>query len=142
MNLGTHGAADGEPEPASGYVARYEDYANEGGEAQHERLGPVRVCRGESHGSSELVVDVVDLVVEPLAVQTAVEPVAQVVFHEHVHQELHRHLPRRRKRQPCPDPRDLMDRYTVTSKEMNKKVNILLAKDLYVCVHARTLTTG
>ena len=108
MNLGTHGAADGEPEPAGGYVARYEDYANEGGEAQHERLGPVRVCRGESHGSFELVVDVVDLVVEPLAVQTAVVPVAHIVLD----QELRRHLPQRRKRQPCPDPRELIDRQT------------------------------
>lgn len=66
VNLDTHGAADGEPKPAGGYVARYDGYADEGGEAQHEGLGPVRVCRGESHGSSELMVDVVDLVVELL----------------------------------------------------------------------------
>ena len=128
MNLGTHGAADGEPEPAGDHVARYDDYANEDCQAHHERLGPVRVCRGESHGhgSFELVVDVVDLVVEPLAVQTAVEPVAQVVFHEHVHQELRRHLPHRRKRQSCPDPPELIESIDIdsaTSKELNKKVN-------------------
>ena len=80
--------AEGDPDPEGDHVAGGDGRPNEGGDPEEENLRPVRVGSGKADGRGEFVVDVVDLLVPPLAVHQPVDPVVSVVLHQEVHRQL------------------------------------------------------
>eukprot|EP00268_Persea_americana_P021916 TRINITY_DN217_c3_g2_i1.p2 TRINITY_DN217_c3_g2~~TRINITY_DN217_c3_g2_i1.p2 ORF type:complete len:127 (-),score=25.39 TRINITY_DN217_c3_g2_i1:182-562(-) len=67
----------------------------------------MRVRRSVSNRCGELVMNPVDLLIPPLAVEEPMDPVIQIVLDQKIHQQLEEDLPSRRKRQSRPNPKQL-----------------------------------
>ena len=93
MSLNGFKVANNHPEPEGDDVAGDDGGAEKGRNAEDEDLGPVSIRSGEANGSSELMVDMVDVLITPLGVQHPVNPVVEVVLHQEVHHQLRHHLP-------------------------------------------------
>ena len=73
-----------------------DDRGSEGSGSEDDDLSPVRVGSAKTEGSLELVVDLVDLLVEPLDVQPAMTPVLEPVLTDEEEAQLPSEGPKRR----------------------------------------------
>lgn len=77
-----------DPDVEGEEVGTDDDGRGEGGGSEDDNLGPVSVGGAETEGGLELVVDLVDLLVEPLDVQPAMAPVLEPVLADEEEAEL------------------------------------------------------
>lgn len=76
------------PKPEGDHVPRNQCRTHEGGDAKDQHLRPVGVRRCKSNGGSELMVNPVDVLIPPFAMEEPVDPIITIVLNQEVHQKL------------------------------------------------------
>lgn len=84
MSLNGFNLAQSNPQPEGNHVTRSNSRAKKGGNPKKQNLSPMGVRSSIPNRSSVLMMDMMNLLITPLAMKESMNPIVRIVLHQKV----------------------------------------------------------